>query len=396
MSGSYLETHVKNDCTGCGACAYICSTQAIQIRSDEEGFLFPHINNNLCVACNRCTMVCPQYNDNSLILKSMPKRVIGFQHADRDVLARSASGGAFWAIVSHFEHKGHICGASMCEDNHVRHVLCDSLQAAQSLHGSKYVQSDMIGIYEKISELIGRGENVCFFGTPCQVAGIKSAFLSEHLTTVDLLCGGVCSPKFLQDYLTHMQATHNSRVVSVLFRSKKNHDWEHGRFTIRFANNSKYKKPSFDRSDPYMKAFLENFSIRNSCFSCPFYAKERVGDITIGDFWGVYRLLPYRKYKEGVSLILANTEKGVKIVERISNSDGMLLNLELARDVFPYNAFYLPKRNESIRNEFMQEYVTNGMANVITKWLKPYPILRCIRISVNSRIKYRLRTLLKR
>ena len=49
----------KEDCCGCTACYAICLMDAIQMVEDEEGFLYPHINQNLCIRCNQCTKVCP-------------------------------------------------------------------------------------------------------------------------------------------------------------------------------------------------------------------------------------------------------------------------------------------------------------------------------------------------
>ena len=48
----------KEDCCGCTACYAICATNAISMISDEEGFLYPKINENKCIMCNRCVDVC--------------------------------------------------------------------------------------------------------------------------------------------------------------------------------------------------------------------------------------------------------------------------------------------------------------------------------------------------
>ena len=49
----------KEDCCGCTACYAICPRMAIQMIEDEEGFLYPQINEELCVACKQCIKVCP-------------------------------------------------------------------------------------------------------------------------------------------------------------------------------------------------------------------------------------------------------------------------------------------------------------------------------------------------
>lgn len=49
----------KKDCCGCWACYNICPKSAISMQQDNEGFNYPVINNDLCVACGLCQRVCP-------------------------------------------------------------------------------------------------------------------------------------------------------------------------------------------------------------------------------------------------------------------------------------------------------------------------------------------------
>ena len=47
----------KELCTGCGACANICPKEAIEMRKDSRGFLYPHIVDE-CIECGKCKSVC--------------------------------------------------------------------------------------------------------------------------------------------------------------------------------------------------------------------------------------------------------------------------------------------------------------------------------------------------
>lgn len=49
----------KEDCCGCTACYAICPKQAIVMLEDEEGFLFPNIQEEKCIRCYMCLKVCP-------------------------------------------------------------------------------------------------------------------------------------------------------------------------------------------------------------------------------------------------------------------------------------------------------------------------------------------------
>jgi len=59
-----------------------------------------------------------------------------------------------------------------------------------------------------------------------------------------------------------------------------------------------------------MSMFLNNISLRPSCYDCRFTSVNRQGDITLGDFWGIGRKYPERDDDKGISLIILNSEKG--------------------------------------------------------------------------------------
>lgn len=66
---------------------------------------------------------------------------------------------------------------------------------------------------------------------------------------------------------------------------------------LRFRNGKEYGFwiESDNREDIYLERFYSQYfrafdnklSLRNSCYNCKFACRERVGDITIGDFWGL-------------------------------------------------------------------------------------------------------------
>jgi len=49
----------KNDCCGCSACFAICPVSAIRMSEDEEGFLYPEIDQSKCIGCRQCQRTCP-------------------------------------------------------------------------------------------------------------------------------------------------------------------------------------------------------------------------------------------------------------------------------------------------------------------------------------------------
>lgn len=68
--------------------------------------------------------------------------------------------------------------------------------------------------------------------------------------------------------------------------------------------------------DPYYNAFLGCKTYRESCYYCKFANKNRVGDITLADYWGIQKFHPEFFDENGVSLVLVNTEKGKNTLKR--------------------------------------------------------------------------------
>ena len=60
-------------------------------------------------------------------------------------------------------------------------------------------------------------------------------------------------------------------------------------------------------------------ALRKACESCPFASITRVGDITLGDFWGIENILPEIDDNKGVSAVLVNTKKGRNLFNLVKN-----------------------------------------------------------------------------
>lgn len=104
--------------------------------------------------------------------------------------------------------------------------------------------------------------------------------------------------------------------------------------------------------------FLTNRLQRHSCFYCPYTKIERVGDITIADYWGVEEAHPELKEVQGVSLVLVNTKKGDKYLKM---TKGLTL-IETEEEKFSKknNHLYEPPKLENARDEFYGEYEKRG------------------------------------
>ncbi|MSA01738.1 4Fe-4S dicluster domain-containing protein [Lactonifactor sp. BIOML-A3] len=307
---------IGKKCTGCSACACSCPVNAISMKVNPEGFLYPFIDTKKCVSCQKCFMVCPS---NGLeTVKSTPLKAVGLKNKNRDELLHSASGGAAYIIAKNIILSGGIVFGAIYDENLVvRHQMISNLQELPKIQSSKYVQSDMGSTFKAAKQFLDEGRVVLFTGTPCQIAGLKS-FLRieyENLYTIDIICHGVPSPKLFKYHLDSISRKQQSNVMKWDFRYKVKKGWgtnyyyecENGKTD---TNPLEFFKYGID--------FLNGSNYRESCYLCNYsYATNRPADLTVGDFWRLMKINPRFYSDDGVSSVIVNSEKGLKLIDSV-------------------------------------------------------------------------------
>lgn len=375
----------KNNCTGCGACYNICPKKAIEMKENEEGFLYPCIDTDKCTKCNLCRNTCPVIN-KKLNENQMPKAIAAYIKNKQERM-NSSSGGVFYELAKYFiEQGGVVIGAGYNKKMEVIHKDIYSIDEIKLLQGSKYVQSNTLDIFKQVKKILTQKRKVLFVGTPCQVAGLK-AYLrdkDENLYTCDLVCHGAPSPKVWKKYLNEKQK--NDRIIDYAFRDKLK-GWNN--FGIKIVYNTGNKEYIDSCKDEFFKVFMKNYSLRDTCYNCKFSKLPREADISLGDFWGVEGLYKEFADNKGTSLVLINNSKGEEIFRKISCNLFYKENcdIEYATKCNPcINSSVLePKR----RNEFFNDLERMNLKKLEKKYIpKENGILK--------RIFYKLRMLQKR
>ena len=341
----------NNDfCTGCTACANACPRQAIIMTMDDEGFLFPNVDENLCNHCGICRTKCQVYENTNE--NTHTQRYFAVKNLDT-VRQISSSGGAFTAFAKKiFSENGVVCAAAMDKNFVVKHRFAFSMSELTQMRGTYYVQSNLEDSFVKIKRFLLGGRKVLFIGTPCQVNGLKLFLGKEYddLLTVDIICHGVPSPMVFESFVEYLKS--RGKLTDFCFRDKTD-GWE-GYHVSAIIDEKKYVNRLWLQS--FSKMFSHNLINRRSCASCRYTNYNRIGDITIGDFWGIQKRAPEYADKLGVSLVMINSEGG----EKFFNSLDSLVIKEFQKDETKQNSLLHPSPMNSSRNLAFRMFYKDG------------------------------------
>lgn len=348
----------KENCCGCTACVQICPKKAIKFEYDEKGFGYPIINRELCIDCGLCDKVC-QFKERKE--QDFQQKFYAAKSCNNDERIRSRSGGVFFTLAKQIIRKaGVVYGVILDDAMNVRFDRAISIDDCKKMQGSKYVESNIEGIYTNVKKDLLDNRYVLFSGTACQVAGLYG-FLGniniEKLYTIDIVCHGVTSTKIYHEFVRFIEKKYNGKMQQFNFRDKYI-GWD-----THVESYIINQKKIFSRY--YTRLFYSNAAMRPSCSVCPFANFNRPADMTIADFWGLRDLNPEFDDNKGVSVIILNNEKGKSMLKMIS--DG-IEHFQVSKEdcVQPNLERPTPKAKET--DEFWKVYMKSGIKGVLKKY----------------------------
>lgn len=296
-------------------------------------------------------------------------------------LMKSSSGGAFIAVCEAFEWmhgagKVSFFGATFDESMRVVHMGVDTTDECHQFQGSKYVKSNTSGIFEAVAKKLKDGKFVLFSGVPCQINALdaylkRCGVSNERLFLIDIICHGVPYEKFWLAFKDWLEKRAKSRMTKYSFRYKPE-GWKAYPGYARFENNTCFINTP--ETAVYSSLHMKCLSISKSCFSCPFANEKRLGDLTLGDYWGIEQVNPDIPYKKGVSLVLSHTDKSEALLAVLSKyigngSDEVLVQTEGTQYLEHQHNLNAPTSKPSHYEEFWKDYKENSFEYVIKKYL---------------------------
>ena len=389
----------KKDCCGCNACVQRCPKQCITMHVDNEGFLYPVVDTEMCIDCGICEKVCPVINQEE---PQEPIKVFAAYNKDEKIREQSSSGGIFTLLAEETIKKGGVVfGVKFNKEWMPEFGYTETIEGIAPFRGSKYVQAIVGNAYKHAENFLKIGRYVLFSGTPCQIAGLKRYLRKEYsnLLTVDIICHGVPSPKVWDMYLkdtcskllkstpdekiqsvSPMGETYKSCIEAISFRSKIT-GWKKFSFLLKLnfptcdEKNTVVFTEQFGKNN-FMKAFLSDTILRPSCYTCPAKQGKSHSDITIADFWGIDAIDPAFDDDKGCGAIFINTAKGEALYP-ISQTN---YKEKTFNEVITYNsAYYQSCKPHPNRKKFFNKlYKATDLDSYIPKMLQPSLKLRII------------------
>ncbi|MEG0314772.1 MAG: Coenzyme F420 hydrogenase/dehydrogenase, beta subunit C-terminal domain [Erysipelotrichaceae bacterium] len=315
----------ETQCLGCSACSNVCPNGSASIKLNDKGFYEAVINDETCLKCNLCYNACSivSSGNSSGSDSLLANKFFSAKNKNLYEQKSSASGGVSSGLAKIVIGKGGVVYGAAYSDLKVKTIRIDKMNDIEEIKGSKYVQSFLGDIFMKVKSDLERGVLVLFTGLPCQLFGLK-VFLKKdysNLITCQLICHGVSSVKFYNNYINYLETKYKEKVEAINFRGKEIEGWSNANIKIKFVNKEKQLLKLLGQTS-FGIAYSKCLNISENCFKCKYlYSTE--ADFTLGDYWGCSSEVID---ENGLSLIIVNGDKAEKLLYKQNVIEYKLLN----------------------------------------------------------------------
>lgn len=303
------------ECTGCGACTYICRQNCIEMLEDQIGIVRPVVDTEKCVDCHRCEKACPVLN---LPERSNPKKVYAAWSLDEQQRQTSASGGVAYELNKFAIQNDYIVvGASQNADFSVSLKAVSNIEDIVGFKNSKYVFSEAWHVFPDVQEALKQDKKVLFVGLPCQVAAAKSLFQGKgNIVYVEILCHGTTPLSYLRQHVKMLENASGRKAARMSFRAPEADTYTFT-FTLYDKSGECFYAKRTKEGDTYQYGYHRAVTYRENCYHCAFATPERVGDLVLCDFAGLGTKYKWDNDTKNVSCIVVITEQGNELIDII-------------------------------------------------------------------------------
>ena len=356
-----IEIKNKENCSWCHACYNICPVWAITMETDNKGFKYPLIDKKKCINCGMCGKVCPIINSQKW---NNINNAYAMINNDEKTRLESSSWGIFSLLANAILSKWWIVfWAAFDENMDVHHIWVPNKNNLRKLMTSKYLQSSIWDSYKECKKSLKEWKTILFTWTPCQIEGLYS-FLGKdynNLYTQDLVCHWAPSPKIRQTYLKYIQKNKWVKAQKANFREKT--AWRE-RYSLSL-NDNEYQEQHW--KNLYMKLFLSNYILRDSCYSCKFKKINRKSDITLADFRWIDNIDKEMNDDKWTSLVILHSIKGKELFDEIKKFC-KYKKVDFNKSISFNSSYFSPVNKPKNREKFFKEINEKKFDKIVKKY----------------------------
>ena len=342
-----------SNCFGCGVCASVCSKKIIRIHLNSDGFYEPYIDDfDECTNCGLCRNVCSYLHNDLSLPDSKPLRSWAAWSNDQTIRQKCSSGGIGYEIGKQLIEKGYkavVCRYNV-QNRRAEHFMALTVEEFKQSIGSKYIQSYTEEAFKQIKR---KDEKYLITGTPCQIDSFRRMTqkfrCEDNFILMDFFCH--CVPSmWAWDAYIKMQESLLGKVSDASWRNKEKYGW-HDSWQMVIVGEKGTSHTRWSKGDMFYRLFLGDVCLGPQCQkNCRFKYDKSSADLRIGDLWGK----TYQHDEDGVSALVAFTEKGKALIEGLSNvtlvehpfdivAEGQMKDNAKAKEVYPFVMFLLKK-----------------------------------------------------
>ncbi len=320
----------KGLCIGCGLCEAICGAENVNMVLLKDGFYHPNIKSIRKESELIIKNICPGLNIVNDIIFSKNERIwgkieclfTGFS-TDTEIREKGSSGGIGSAIANYLIKKKIIDAALQVggnDSNYLNNTLRisktrdDILKCASSRYAPAL-------IFNRIFEFLKKkGGHYCFIGKPCDISALKNLlkefpqYRKKIVLTVGIMCAGM--PSFNATDKLINDCNPATPIKALKYRG----DGWPGNFSFIDRNGKKFE---ISYQDSWGGVLGKH--IHQRCKICP----DAIGlqaDIVIGDAWETVDGYPNFSERNGRSLIIVRTEKGLSFINKMNKDKAIKIN----------------------------------------------------------------------
>lgn len=313
--------HMTNLCVGCGVCLGLCPTNAITLKATNS-VLTVDFNYSRCTNCARCIRACPAlsnfYRQNPTIANVLGKieKVFFGYSADDNIRYHAASGGIITSIVLCMLKQKIVDKVLVTKMDGftATPILTDHENEVVSAQGSIYFKTFSLRILRKFLYNLKKGKRICVVGLPCQISTLKKVLVGfeDRLYFIGLVCSHVNEIWYIR-HIIEKYLPQNAKPLAI---GPRKDGWP-GETKLFFESNNCFRELSVPQSKFWDILPSLNISSPLGCLLCADHLAS-MADIVAGDAWHPKFT---RKDSSGVSILIARTPKGLKLVEAAIRSE---------------------------------------------------------------------------